>query len=237
MVLTNGIEMAYVIITSDMSWLSDWRALLGLVKATKPHVQCRNLREFARIELTPKDLIFFDTASMGMPKYLPYNPSPNMSECSFVLVNTDQLEDSALIHFLKAGYCGIIRRNERPEQLLKALETVTRNEIWFPRRIVEQAVRDYQRNSSSPDQIVYELAAAYGLSKREQQVCLALIDGSKNSEIASKLFISTHTVKCHVTSLYRKLGVNSRHEILQAVNRQHRFGRGVSESTLGFAQY
>ncbi|MCC5878437.1 MAG: response regulator transcription factor [Idiomarina sp.] len=224
--------MAYVIITTNMSWLANWRALLGLVKATKPQIHCRNLREFAHLQLEPGTLIFFDTASMGMPKYLPYNPSSNLSECNFVLVNTVELENAALTHFLKAGYCGIIRSNERPEQVLKALENLTKNEIWFPRSIVEQAVKDYQRNNSSPDQVVYELAAAYGLSKREQQVCLALIDGHKNCEIANKLFISTHTVKCHVTSLYRKLGVNSRHEILQAVNRQHRLGRGITEPSI-----
>ena len=223
--------MCYVIITTNLSWLANWRALLGLVKANKPQVHCQNLREFARVKLEPNSLIFFDTEAMGMPKYLPYNPSPNISECNFVLVNTHELEDAALMHFLKAGYCGIIRDNERPEQVLKALENLSNNEIWFPRRIVEHAVKDYQRSNSSPDQVVYELAAAYGLSKREQQVCLALIDGHKNCEIAKKLFISTHTVKCHVTSLYRKLGVNSRHEILQAVNRQHRLGRGIPEPT------
>lgn len=229
--------MSYVIITTNMSWLTNWRALLGLVKADKPQVHCRNLREFARTPLDPHTLIFFDTEAMGMPKYLPYTPSPNVADCSFILVNTHPLEDAALMHFLKAGYCGIIRNNERPEQVLKALENLSNNEIWFPRRIVEHAVKDYQRSNSSPDQVVYELTAAYGLSKREQQVCLALIDGNKNSEIANKLFISTHTVKCHVTSLYRKLGVNSRHEILQAVNRQHRLSRGISEQTGPIVHY
>lgn len=223
--------MSYVILTNNMNWLANWRALLGLVKANKKQIHCQNLRDFARLQLKANTLVFFDIASMGMPKYLPYNPSPNIAECNFVLVNTPELEDAALIHFLKAGYCGIIRSNERPEQLLKALENLTNNEIWFPRRVVEHAVKDYQRSNSSPDQIVYELAAAYSLSKREQQVCLALIDGHKNCEVAKKLFISTHTVKCHVTSLYRKLGVNSRNEILQAVNRQHRFGRGMPEAT------
>lgn len=223
--------MTYITITTNMSWLSNWKALLSLVHAQRRQVHCRNLRDFARISLEPNSLVFYDAEAMGMPKYLPYNPCLASVECGFVLVNTHNLEDNALIHFLKTGYSGVIRHNERPEQLLKALENLSAKEIWFPRRIVEHAVKDYQRSNSSPEQVVYELAAAYSLSKREQQVCLALIDGHKNCEIAKKLFISTHTVKCHVTSLYRKLGVNSRNEILLAVNRQHRMGRNGGHDT------
>ncbi|RUO32606.1 response regulator transcription factor [Aliidiomarina soli] len=212
--------MTFITITNDRTWLNQWTALLALVKTDRARHHSISLREFSRLRLEPGSIIFIDTQALGMPKYLPYNPHPNMEQCSVVLTNTTDLSDTALLHFLKTGFSGVIRLGERPECLLKALEAISAGHTWFPRRIVEQAVRDYQRTNTTPEQVVYELAAAYELSKREQQVCLELIHGQKNCYIAKKLFISTHTVKCHVTNLYRKLGIRSRHEILNLVNRR-----------------
>lgn len=212
--------MTFITLTSDRPWLKQWAGLLALVQAERKQLHCLSLREFSRVRPDPGSIVFIDTKSMGMPKYLPYNPHPNLDQCSFVLANTADLSDTALLHFLKSGFNGVIRCGERPENLLKALESINEGQTWFPRRIVEQAVRDYQRTNTTPEQVVYELAAAYELSKREQQVCLELIQGQKNCFIAKKLFISTHTVKCHVTNLYRKLGVASRHDILNLVNRR-----------------
>ena len=54
-----------------------------------------------------------------------------------------------------------------------------------------------------------------GLSKREVDVLRALADGKSNKEIARTLWLAQQTVKFHLTSIYRKLDVNSR---TQAVN-------------------
>lgn len=210
--------MSFIIISGNTKWVAGWRSLLELTQSGRKQVCCGSLTEFARLRVDPDSMVFVDTASTGLPKYLPYNPFVQNNECRFVLANTGVLEDQALLHFLKHGYSGIIKNGEKPEAILKALEGLNKHESWFPRRIVEKAVRDYQSASTSHEQVVYELAAAYGLSKREQQVCLALVEGAKNCEIANKLFISKHTVKCHVSNLYRKLGVNSRHQILSTIN-------------------
>lgn len=220
--------MTYIIVSLDKKWRSQWVSLLQLVAPSRKHLYCTSLAEFAKLELEEKTIIYIDCKSVGLPQYLPYNPSPTLSSCSFVLVNTGILPDKGLLHFLKIGFNGVIKGGEKPEVTLKALESLSRQESWFPRRIVEQAVRDYQKSSTTQEQVVYELAAAYNLSKREQQVCMALIEGDKNCEIGNKLFISKHTVKCHVTSLYRKLDINSRHEILAAINRRLKRPAGLS---------
>ncbi|MGX5914623.1 response regulator transcription factor [Aliidiomarina sp. Khilg15.8] len=219
--------MSFIMVSGNAKWLASWRSLLELTQPERKQVCCASLSEFARLRFEPDSLVFIDTASTGLPKYLPYNPLLQEMDCRFVLVNTGVLEDNGLLHFLKHGYSGIIKGSEKPEVVLKALEGLSKNESWFPRRIVERAVRDYQNASTTHEQVVYELAAAYGLSKREQQVCLALVEGEKNCEIAGKLFISKHTVKCHVTNLYRKLGVNSRHQILSTINNRMKRTQGL----------
>lgn len=50
------------------------------------------------------------------------------------------------------------------------------------------------------------------LTMREQDVLVALADGRRNREIAERLYLSENTVKTHMRSIFRKLGVNNRAE-------------------------
>lgn len=50
----------------------------------------------------------------------------------------------------------------------------------------------------------------YGLSKREQEIFILMLEGKSNKEIGDTLFISVKTVKNHIYSIFQKLGVNSR---------------------------
>lgn len=52
-------------------------------------------------------------------------------------------------------------------------------------------------------------------SHREKQVLKLLLAGLTNSEIASRLFLSESTVKSHLSSSFRKLGVSSRAEVMR----------------------
>jgi len=54
-----------------------------------------------------------------------------------------------------------------------------------------------------------------GLSEREREVCILLIQGLTNQEIGDRLFISPGTVKNHVYNIYEKTGVKNRVELSQ----------------------
>lgn len=47
-------------------------------------------------------------------------------------------------------------------------------------------------------------------TERERDVLFLLLKGLNNKEISKKLFISNHTTKAHVASIYKKLGVSNR---------------------------
>ena len=59
------------------------------------------------------------------------------------------------------------------------------------------------------------LYLAAGLSEREKELLPLIVEGLSNEEIAARLFISPHTVKNHITSIYRKTGVANRFELLR----------------------
>ncbi len=58
------------------------------------------------------------------------------------------------------------------------------------------------------------------LTSRELEVLHLIVQGVRNNEIAQRLFISIKTVETHLTSLYGKLGVQSRAEVIALAQRQ-----------------
>jgi len=61
-------------------------------------------------------------------------------------------------------------------------------------------------------------ALDFEFSQRESEIIPLIIEGLSNDDIASQLFISPHTVKNHVTSIFRKAGVTNRFELLRRVS-------------------
>ena len=62
--------------------------------------------------------------------------------------------------------------------------------------------------------LVSLLLTAYGATARERDVCLEVIAGATTAEMASRLFISPYTVHDHLKSLFEKVGVGSRGELV-----------------------
>ena len=58
--------------------------------------------------------------------------------------------------------------------------------------------------------------AAWGLTRAEEAILRALVEGGSNADIGRALFISPETVRTHLTRIYRKLGVRSRLEAVVA---------------------
>jgi DNA-binding CsgD family transcriptional regulator len=59
--------------------------------------------------------------------------------------------------------------------------------------------------------------ARYGITDREREIILKVVQGKSNADIASELFISLATVKTHLHNIYRKIDVDSRYDLLARV--------------------
>ncbi len=53
----------------------------------------------------------------------------------------------------------------------------------------------------------------FSITKREQEIIIALLDGKSNKELAETLFVSEKTVETHLANIYRKVGVKNRLEL------------------------
>ena len=62
---------------------------------------------------------------------------------------------------------------------------------------------------------------AYGLSPRERDVVRAIAHGSSTPDIAAELFLSAHTVRDYIKSVFEKVGVSSRGELVAKLFAEH----------------
>ena len=135
-------------------------------------------------------------------------------ECEVVVLTASGTEEN-LLGAIRGGAAGYLLKSEPPERIVDLLRGVAQGEAALSgavaRRLLEQVREGGGRSSGVPDSI------AEALSARELEVLLLLDDHLATDEIAKRLFISEHTVRSHVKSLLRKLGVSSRRDALEAL--------------------
>src|SRR5437588_11763043 len=161
------------------------------------------------------DLVLLD---LSMPGMNGLEALPRLREAApnteVVVLTASGTEDN-LLGAIRGGAAGYLLKSEPPERLVEFLRGVAQGEAALSgtvaRRLLEQVRAGGERGSGVPD----EIAAA--LSARELEVLLLLDEHLGTDEIAKRLFISDHTVRSHVKSLLRKLGVSSRREALEAL--------------------
>ena len=167
-------------------------------------------------ELGP-DLILLD---LSMPGVDGLTALPRLREaapdCEVVVLTASGTEEN-LLGAIRAGAAGYLLKSEPPERIVGFLRGVANGEAALSgavaRRLLEQVRSNGGRGTGVPDSI------AAVLSARELEVLLLLDEHLATDEIAQRLFISEHTVRSHVKSLLRKLGVSSRREALERLER------------------
>jgi len=67
------------------------------------------------------------------------------------------------------------------------------------------------------DEISAEFLSKYGITEREREIITKVMQGKSNEDIARELFISLATVKTHLYNIYKKVGIDSRYDLLARV--------------------
>lgn len=77
-------------------------------------------------------------------------------------------------------------------------------------------IADYEQSTGLDEST--RIAKRFGLSRREEQVLSLMLDGESNHNVADRLYVSESTVKKHINSIYRKVGVESRMQLAAIVS-------------------
>jgi DNA-binding NarL/FixJ family response regulator len=114
---------------------------------------------------------------------------------------------------VRLGAAGVLSEDKSTEMLVKAVRCVSEGEVWLDRFTTASLLRELSPANRTEKQDPEERKIA-SLTEREREVIRQIGKGLKNKQIAEALFISEITVHHHLTSIYSKLDVADRFELL-----------------------
>jgi len=173
-------------------------------------------------ELNP-DVILLD---MRMPEMDGMDVLRQLRQRGFrnpVAMLTTSSDERDLVESLRSGAQGYLLKDMEPDQLVVALRDIVAGKTVVAPDLAPVLARVVQGESIAPVQ-----GSPFAkLTPRENEILVLLAEGQSNKVIARNLGISDGTVKLHVKSILRKLGVHSRVEAaVIAVEHGLRSGRG-----------
>ncbi len=111
---------------------------------------------------------------------------------------------------VRLGVMGVVSKEKPASFLLQAIEQVNFGEVWLDRSLMSLALREVlSTNNADGDR--QQIAK---LTKREREVVALVGAGRKNEQIAEHLSITVTTVRHHLTSIFNKLGVQGRFNLV-----------------------
>jgi DNA-binding NarL/FixJ family response regulator len=127
-----------------------------------------------------------------------------------VIILSMHTNEEYIMSALENGASGYLPKDSGHEELIKAIKTVSENEIFFNHNISQRIIKEVFINKKSSNSNPHEL-----LSKRELEVLKLFAEGFTNKEISEKLFISIRTVESHKTHILCKLGLKSNVDLVK----------------------
>lgn len=127
-----------------------------------------------------------------------------------VLILTSHAEEEYLLPVLEAGGSGYVRKTNADEDLIAAIRTVSRDEVFLYPSATKLLLRGYRTADQGGTHSPLE-----ELSDREREVLGLTAEGYSSSEIGKKLFLSPKTVDTYRYRLMQKLGLTHRSELVR----------------------
>jgi DNA-binding NarL/FixJ family response regulator len=127
-------------------------------------------------------------------------------ETKVLILTVDDTEEY-VSQALKYGASGYILKNTSPEELSFAIQAVYRGymhlDLNLGRKVIARIPEISEVSTTDWDK----------LTPREQQIVKLVATGANNEEIANQLYISTRTVKNHITNILSQLNLRNRTQI------------------------
>jgi DNA-binding NarL/FixJ family response regulator len=116
--------------------------------------------------------------------------------------------DEYVYEALRAGASGFLLKDVQPAQLVDAIRVVARGDALLAPTVTRRLLDRFA--GSLPGPAAPAPPELDELTEREREVLALLASGLSNSELAERLVVSETTVKTHVSSILRKLGLRDR---------------------------
>lgn len=130
------------------------------------------------------------------------------------LVLTGERQQKTLDMAVLRGARGVLCKDASAEQVLQAIERIHRGELCVDGDMMGRVFAEFMdsKKTRKPDP---EAEKQAGLTVKERKIIVTVVEssGASNKALAKKLFITEHTLRNHLSSIYQKLDVANRLEL------------------------
>ncbi len=116
------------------------------------------------------------------------------------------------------GVQGLLYSDISIELVMTSLQKMIDGELWFDRQSLSDTVKNLIKTAEpfiGIEKVKGDSTILDTLTTREKTIIHLVSSGARNKEIADKLSISEHTVKAHISSIFRKTHARNRVELLR----------------------
>lgn len=131
-----------------------------------------------------------------------------------VLILTGTSDPEPHRRAIRLGAMGVVLKGQSPEVLIKAIQKVYAGEVWIDRATMGNLLQEMTQKNSDHNGFGSDQEKINSLTDREHQVIALIAEGLKNKQIGARLFISETTVTHHLSSIFSKLEVSDRLELV-----------------------
>jgi len=163
-----------------------------------------------RVRALRPDVVVMDLSMPGMGGLEATRQISALDQGARVLVLTMHGEEEHLLPVLEAGGSGYVHKRSADEELIEAIRTVARGDVFLYPSAAKLLLRGFkQKTEAGEDDPLHRL------TEREREVLSFTVEGFSSSEIGKKLFISPKTVDTYRSRIMEKLGLHHRSELVR----------------------
>ncbi len=175
--------------------------------------ECRSYEEALTAITIPPDVLLSDIGLPGMPGDEGARLFKEKFPTTAIVMLTVHRDDSRVFRSICAGATGYILKKEPPSRILEAIREVHSGGASMSSETALKVLEAFRS-------LIPTRGNSAMLTRREEDVLQELVKGNSYKTIADHLFISVHTVRFHLRSIYEKLHVHSKSEAVSKTLRE-----------------
>lgn len=163
----------------------------GLVELLKEHEDAIVLLDFTLFDFADADQLLIVGERFALSQWI---------------LISDELTPTFIRQVIYSSHqFSIVFKDGPLNEVREALQTVSRHQRYISQRALEVIINQQQVDEERPSI----------LTETETEIVRAIAQGKSTKEIAAERFSSVHTITTHRKNIFRKLGVNTAHEVVK----------------------
>ena len=163
----------------------------GLVALLKEHESAIVILDYTLFDFTDEDQLLIVAERFALSQWV---------------LLSDELTSRFLRRVVYSSHqFSVVFKDGPMQEIREALQSASRHNRYISQRALEAIISQQQEEDEQPSV----------LTNTETEIVKAIAQGKTTKEIASERFSSVHTITTHRKNIFRKLGVNTAHEVVK----------------------